>query len=333
MTTESVIDVLIIGGGPAGSTCAWKLARAGVECLVLDKEEFPRVKLCAGWVTPDVINDLEIDISAYPHRFLTFDHIHFRFPLMGFNPHTVQHSIRRYEFDEWLLARSGAEVRQHNVHNIRRDGEFYVIDDTYRCRYLVGAGGTRCPVYRSLFRKANPRAKDLQAVTLEKEFPYPYDDDRCHLWFFEHGLPGYSWYVPKADGYLNVGIGAMAARLKQRGDDIKPHWARLVEKLLRAGMVKDYVPEPKGYSYFIRGDVRVGHIDNAFILGDAAGLATRDLCEGIGPAVKSGLMAADSIINGSAYRLNAIDTYSSPSWLVRKLIEHKLHAGAIAATR
>ncbi len=318
-------DVVIIGGGPAGSTCAWKLVEAGIECMVLDKAEFPRTKLCAGWITPDVVKDLDIDIDAYPHRFLTFDHIHFRFPLVGVNPHSVQHSIRRYEFDEWLLARSGAELRHHNVRNIRREGEYYVIDDTYRCRYLVGAGGTRCPVYRSLFREANPRAKELQAVTLEEEFPYRYDDGNCQLWFFEKGLPGYSWYVPKADGYLNVGIGAMAGRLKHRGDDIKLHWTRLIDKLQRSGMVKNYAFDPKGYSYFIRGDVRVGRIDNAFILGDAAGLATRDLCEGIGPAVKSGLMAADSIINGSAYRLDVIDRYSSPSRLAAKLIEYKLH--------
>ena len=317
-------DVLIVGGGPAGSTCAWKLARAGVECMVLDKAVFPRAKLCAGWITPEVVSDLEIDIGAYPHRLLTFDHIHFRFPMMAFNPATVQHSIRRYEFDQWLLSRAGVEVRQHEVRSIRREGDFYVIDDTYRCRYLVGAGGTRCPVYRNLFRQANPRAKELQAVTLEEEFPYSYDDDECHLWFFEHGLPGYSWYVPKQDGYLNVGIGAMAGRLKRRGDDIKPHWSRLIDKLQRAGMVKDYEPRPTGYSYFLRGNVQVGRIDNAFILGDAAGLATRDLAEGIGPAVRSGILAADSIVNGSTYSLDAINAYSSPSWPARKLIEYRL---------
>jgi flavin-dependent dehydrogenase len=318
-------DVIIVGGGPAGSTCAWKLVQAGIKCLVLDKAVFPRTKLCAGWITPAVVDDLEIDISTYPHRLLTFDRIQLRFPLIGFNPRTVQYSIRRYEFDDWLLARSGAEVRQHDVSKIRRDDEFYVIDETFRCKYLVGAGGTRCPVYRNLFRASNPRAKALQAVTLEVEFPCRVDDNTCKLWFFEHGLPGYSWYVPKADGYLNVGIGAMAARLKSGGDDIKQHWSRLNDKLGSAAMVKGYAPEPKGYSYFIRGDVGSGRIDNAFILGDAAGLATRDLCEGIGPAVRSGLLAANSIIHGHAYQLNGIETYSSSSWLARKLIEYKLH--------
>ena len=95
-------------------------------------------------------------------------------------------------------------------------------------------------------------------------------------------------------------------------------------------MVKDHVPKPTGYSYFIRGNVQVGRLDNAFILGDAAGLATRDLAEGIGPAVRSGILAADSIINGSTYSLGAINAFSGPSWPARKLIEYKLLGMAAA---
>ncbi len=45
-------DVIIVGGGPAGSSCAWRLARHGVKPLVLDRASFPRLKLCAGWITP-----------------------------------------------------------------------------------------------------------------------------------------------------------------------------------------------------------------------------------------------------------------------------------------
>ena len=58
--------------------------------------------------------------------------------------------------------------------------------------------------------------------------------------------------------------------------------------------------EPTGYSYYLRGNVEMVRRDNAFITGDAAGLATRDLGEGIGPAVRSGLRAARSIIEGDA---------------------------------
>ncbi|MDA8420905.1 MAG: NAD(P)/FAD-dependent oxidoreductase [Pseudomonadota bacterium] len=314
-------EVLIVGGGPAGSSCGWKLARHGVDCRLLDAQSFPRTKLCAGWITPEVVRDLEIDIDAYPHRFLTFDGLYIGLLGLQFRLDGVQHSIRRYEFDDWLLSRSGVAVETHNVRDIRKDGSWYVIDDRYRARYLVGAGGTKCPVYRNLFRAANPRAKELQTVTLEQEFPYEYRDGACHLWFFERGFPGYSWYVPKAKGYLNVGIGGMASRLKFRGEDIWSHWEHLVQRLKRQGMLHDGGLEPRGYSYYLRSDVRVGRVDNAFIVGDSAGLATRDLCEGIGPAVRSGLMAADAILTGADYVLDTLPRFTSDNGLVRRGLE------------
>ena len=314
-------EVLIVGGGPAGSSCAWKLARHGVDCRVLDAQNFPRTKLCAGWITPEVVRDLEIDIRDYPHRFLSFDRLHIHLLGLGFRVNGVQHSIRRFEFDDWLLKRSKVPFVNHNVRDIRKEGEYYVIDDQYRARYLIGAGGTKCPVYRTLFRNANPRAKELQTVTLEQEFPYDYRDGGCHLWFFERGFPGYSWYVPKAQGYLNVGIGGMASQLKHRGEDIWSHWENLVLRLKRSGMVYDGSFDPKGYSYYLRSDVRVGRVDNAFIVGDSAGLATRDLCEGIGPAVRSGLMAADAILSGTEYSLAAISRYTSDRSLVYRSLE------------
>ncbi len=319
------VDVIIVGGGPAGSSCAWQLKRHNVDCLILDKATFPRTKLCAGWITPEVVDDLEIDIKQYPHRFLTFDDLKFHFPLLSIRTASVQHSIRRYEFDAWLLERSGAKIIEHNVRDIQYTNNEYIIDGQYRSRYLIGAGGTRCPVYRQLFRDANPRPKTLQAVTLEEEFAYDYPDPQCHLWFFKNGLPGYAWYVPKADGYINVGIGGMAQKLKNNNDDIKPHWQQFIKHLAKTGLITKHSYQPKGYSYFIRDKVEQTRIDNAFIIGDAAGLATRDMCEGIGPAVKSGLFAANSIIHNRPYNLETIAKYSSHSFFVQKLMEYKFH--------
>jgi flavin-dependent dehydrogenase len=58
-------DALIVGGGPAGSTCAWKLRRAGLDVLMIDAASFPRDKLCAGWITPQVVAELDLDPEAY----------------------------------------------------------------------------------------------------------------------------------------------------------------------------------------------------------------------------------------------------------------------------
>lgn len=325
-------EVIVVGGGPAGSAAAQRLTQAGIATLVLDKEVFPRLKLCAGWITPEVVRDLELDTNAYPYSFLTFRRLHWHLKGLHLPVANVQHSIRRFEFDAWLLERSGATVVQHTVKDIARDGEGYLIDGSFRCRYLVGAGGTSCPVYRSLFRVALPRARALQTVTLELEFPCAWQDPDCHLWFFEHGLPGYSWYVPKARGWVNVGVGAMAARLKQRGQDIGQHWQHLVSKLEHRFGIR--VPtSPTGYSYYLRGPLGTPRIGNAFLTGDAAGLATRDLCEGIGPAIRSGQQAAASIVSGTAYALGDVTGASLGGGLLSRWIDWAFTRGASPVTR
>jgi len=322
-------DVLIVGGGPAGSSAAWRLRQAGADVVVLDRDAFPRLKLCAGWITPEVVDGLEIDIAAYPHRFLTFDRLHLYLKGVHVPVRCVQHSIRRYEFDAWLLVRSAAEVVRHNVRSIRHGRRGYVVDDAFEGSFLIGAGGTRCPVYREIFREANPRARELQTVTLEHEFEWDWQDGDCHLWFFDHGLPGYAWYVPKSDGWINVGIGGMAERIKQGREDIREHWQRFVAKLDRKLLLQASY-EPAGYSYYLRGNVDVVRIGNAFLTGDAAGLATRDMCEGIGPAVRSGLRAAESILTDAPYRLDDVTGASLGGGFATKMLDWAFTRGAAA---
>jgi flavin-dependent dehydrogenase len=303
-------DAIVVGGGPAGSTCAWKLREAGLHVLVLDKAAFPRTKLCAGWVTPQALHDLELDPADYPHSFMTFDALRLHFKFLSIAPRTRQHSIRRYELDEFLLRRAGVEVVEHKVKNVREDRGDFVIDEAFRCRFLIGAAGTACPVYRNLFHDINPRASTLQIATLEQEFAYDWQDPTCHLWFFDDGLPGYSWYVPKANGFINVGLGGIADRLKAQDGHLRDYWRQLTTKLGKRGLVlyDDY--RPTGYSYYLRGDVDRVREGNACLVGDAAGLATRDMGEGIGPAVESALLAARSIVDGTEYSLAGIDEFS-----------------------
>ena len=315
-------DAIVVGGGPAGSSCAWKLREAGVGVLVLDLAAFPRTKLCAGWVTPEAMADLELDPGDYPLSVMTFDKLHLHWKALTLKLNSWQHSIRRYEFDDFLLRRSGASVQRHKAREIRRDGPDYVIDDEYRCKYLVGAGGTRCPVYRTQFHDRNPRSSILQTATYEQEFAYQWDDPGCHLWFFEEGLPGYAWYVPKANGYINVGLGGMADKLKHQGANVRQYWEKFTGNLQRRGLVRYGNFEPTGYSYYLRGNVDVVRDGNAYIIGDAVGLATRDMCEGIGPAVRSGLLAARSIVSGTDYSLDELEKFSGGG-LASKLLEHR----------
>jgi flavin-dependent dehydrogenase len=279
------------------------------------------LKLCAGWVTPQAMAALELTPEQYPHSFLTFSRFHVHLFGMHLKAKTLQHSVRRYEFANYLLARSGAPVFNHYVRNVVRHDGRYVIDDAFSCEYLVGAGGTKCPVYKTFFREANPRAKILQTGTLEHEFSYDWSDGDCHLWFFKDKLPGYAWYVPKGEGHLNVGLSGMADKLKSRGGDIKQHWSRFTKLLGDKSFTRNVNFEPTGYSYYVRGDVDTIRVDNAFIVGDAVGLATRDLCEGIGPAIVSGVRAAKGIGEGLDYPLDDVAPLSIDNMVAKKLLE------------
>jgi flavin-dependent dehydrogenase len=313
------VDVVVVGGGPAGSTCAWKLNAAGLDVVVLDRAAFPRTKLCAGWITPEALADLQLQPSDYPLSFMTFDELQVHWHAFTKRLRTPQHSIRRYEFDDFLLQRSGARVLQHEVRSITRENGDYIIDDLLRCKFLVGAGGTACPVYRALFRKRLPRDAVLQTATYEQEFAYDWRDPVCHLWFFDGGLPGYAWYVPKASGYINVGLGGMAVQLAQSERHLRDHWSLFVAKLKKRGLVSYSDFKPRGYSYFLRDRVDAVSDNNAFIVGDAVGLATRDMCEGIGPAVRSGLLAAEAIVDGREYSLASVSSLSGTGWPSRLL--------------
>lgn len=301
--------VIIIGGGPAGAACAWRLIQAGIDCLILDKQSFPRPKTCAGWITPQVLRDLDCNPPEYPYDLTSFSFLRVfinGFPLIRPGK---QYAIRRVEFDNWLLERSGAPVMQHVVKEISISEKEYIVDGEYSAEYLIGAGGTHCPVYHTFFSKDQPRTGE-QIVALEEEFSTDWRDGGCRLWFFENGLPGYAWYVPKAGGYLNIGVGGNTAVLKQSGSNIQDHWDYLVQKLQDLELVSQKEFQPEGYVYYLRGKQDPSQLGNALLVGDAAGLATLDMGEGIGPAVRSGLLAAESILEKGEYSLAAIPKYS-----------------------
>ena len=305
-------EVIIVGAGPAGSACAWKLNQNGIQTLLLDKKAFPRRKLCAGWITPRVLKNLEVKSGEYPHGILTFKRIFIHVRGRKLQVPTCQYSIRRTEFDHWLLKKASVPLQRHAVQQVRKENGYYIVDNSYRSKYLVGAAGTYCPVYRSFFKQVNSRSRQRLIVTIEEEFQYDYHDADCHLWFFENNLPGYAWYVPKADGYLNVGIGGKFLALKNRGQTIRRHWDYFIAKLEKLSLVKGHTYRPRGHNYHLRQPVPAGRLNNAYIVGDAAGLATLDLGEGIGPAIESGILAANSIFTGRRFSERSVTRYSLP---------------------
>jgi flavin-dependent dehydrogenase len=308
-------EVLIVGGGPAGSACAWTLKQHKVDFLVLDKEEFPRPKTCAGWITPRVMRDIVLDPATYTGNFTLFREFKIEINRLRFKLRTRQYAIRRVEFDAWLMQRVVDHLVKHQVHEIQYKDKRYIVDGEYSARYLIGAGGTYCPVKRSFFSEINPAKTGTLIIAQEEEFVHPGASSTCHLWFLQDGLPGYAWYFPKSEGVVNVGVGGGAIGLKKQQDNLKRHWDILVEKLDRYGLVRGHEFRPIGHSYYLRTANPVLRTGNAMLVGDALGVATLDMGEGIGPSIRSGIKAANAIIWGMAYTLAGVARYSFPDLL------------------
>lgn len=308
-------EVIIIGGGPAGASCAWHLRQRSVDFILLDRAEFPRVKPCAGWVTPQVLRDCELTPETYPGGITHFSSFKVSIKDLHFTLRTDQYAIRRYELDNWLFQRVSANYMQHDVRSIRHENGQYIVDKEYAAKYLVGAGGTHCPVSREIFKTSKAVGRGSLIVAMEEEFTYNYSDSRCYLWFLQNGLPGYAWYVPKAGGFVNIGVGGSELKLQRNRDSLKRHWVLLIQKLASMGLVTNREYKPVGHSYFLRSRNPTLRNGNAFLVGDAAGLATIDMGEGIGPAIQSGIRAAEAIQSGQEYAVFTISKYSFPSLL------------------
>ena len=107
-----------------------------------------------------------------------------------------------------------------------------------------------------------------------------------------------------------MGIGGKFLALKNSGQTIRRHWDSFIAKLEELSLVKGHTYRPRGHNYYLRQPVPAGRLNNAYIIGDAAGLATLDLGEGIGPAIESGILAAKSILTGCRFSERSVTRYS-----------------------
>ena len=333
-------DVIVVGGGPGGSTTAWRLARAGFRPLVLDAALFPRVKICAGWVTPTALADLEIDPEKYPLTIQGFSACALEFEGARHDTRWARpasYGIIRREFDHFLLERAaaaGADVRWgvRVTKVVAGPGGARVETErgAFEAPLVIGAGGHRCPVARDL-GKISEREEVVVAQETETRLTPEW---RARLERFmdapdiyvEADLRGYGWFFPKGD-FINVGIGITGGAdgsLPRRRD-------ALVAALRAAGRLPADLPlDPfKGHAYVVRRQAPRRLAGPGFCLvGDAAGLA-RDLSgEGIGPAIRSGILAAGAAegvlrrrasLDGYARDIVALYGAGEPTWIGRQL--------------
>ena len=282
----------------------------------MDKERFPRDKVCGGWITPQVLQELEVDPHIYSGQ-------HVLQPITGFRAgridgreieiqygRAVSFGVRRCEFDHYLLQRSGARLFVGaTLSDLRRSGGDWIVNGQIRTPLVVGAGGHFCPVARFLGARLA-----AEPVVAAQEVEFSLDDsqqEHCRIdrtvpeLFFCRDLKGYGWCFRKQN-FLNVGLG----RLGNQG--LSSHVTAFVHFLKSRGKIPAEVSfRLHGHAYLLYGYSNRQVVDNGLLLvGDAAGLAYAQSGEGILPAVESGLLAAETILNAACrYRRENLEPY------------------------
>jgi flavin-dependent dehydrogenase len=275
------------------------LRDSGLDVLVLDRATFPRNKLCGGWITPLVLDELSITPDDYAPGHVLQPIYGLRLSAIGGpqvevrNDHIVSYGIRRCEFDEYLLRRSGARIRESvPITSIERSGDGWLVNNVVHAQTLVGAGGHFCPVARYLGNKGSPAPVLAQEVEFEMgaaEARQSKLSGEVPELFFCRDLLGYGWVFRK-DNYLNVGLGRTDSR------EISRHLKDFVSYLGKTRGVKTPDNGIAGHAYGLFGHSNRKTLDDGVLLiGDAAGLAYAESGEGIRPAVESGLIAAHAI--------------------------------------
>ena len=328
MNLESC-DVLIVGGGPAGSTCARVLKQAGLDVLIMDKSVFPRDKVCAGWITPQVVQELDLDLEDYG-RGRVLQPIDSFITGMGEQADAevnyrkvVSYGIRRCEFDHYLLERSGARLRLGEAwrsmerhcsagHSGEDQRERWLVNGEISAALVIGAGGHFCPVARHLGAHLGKEERAISAQEIEFEM----NDSqaaRCavtgvrpELYFCED-LKGYGWCFRKGR-YLNVGLG------REGNHRLAEQVQMFARSLAEQGRIPPDLPGKfKGHAYLLYAHGNRPVIgDGVMIIGDAAGLAYTQSGEGIRPAIESGLMAAANVLAaGGDYRRERLFQYQA----------------------
>jgi flavin-dependent dehydrogenase len=299
-------DVLIIGGGPSGLSTALHLTKIAPHLtrriLILEKEHYPRPKLCAGGLVADaeiILQRLGLDVSEVPH--VDVDAAHFDFAGKGIKirvpkSHTIR-VIRRNEFDHWLAKKAvsrGIEIKEGvAVKKVIPDENGVTVETdngNFRAQIVVGADGSNGVTRRCILPNTPVyTARVLEAITPSKIIG---EREGAYFDFFPvpDNIAGYVWDFPtqiNGEPMRCWGIYDTNLLANQKRPPLKNP---LAEEMARHGFDLDEY-ELKGHPIRWYDPFNPVSVPRVILVGDAVG-ADPVFGEGISMALGYGAIAA-----------------------------------------
>jgi menaquinone-9 beta-reductase len=302
-------DVIIIGAGPAGAYAAYLLAKSKLNVLIIDKEHFPRCKLCAGGLTSKTFMSFDFPILEeirYVTNGFIFSYKDQIFHKISGNK-VIAKMVERTYFDDFLVKKavcSGAVfldgVKVKDICWENKEFSVKTSERIFQCKYLIGADGANSIVNRIL----NIVEKDLYGFGIETNCSVSKDEIEKFSMSFDFGIipNGYLWVFPK-NQYLCIGAYTTNKKMK----NISKYLLDYIEKL-------GLSPESEKFIGHIVPFYGINYKQPDYpciLVGDAAGFVDYWTGEGIYYAVKSATIAAEVIqssINSATFQSSLLQT-------------------------
>ena len=311
-------DVIVVGGGPGGAVAAQRCARNGFRTLLVERKRLPRDKVCSGMVMGPWANEIiQQEFGNIPKQVLAAPYylsghlIH----VPGVRPRMIECKTPlawRKDLDFWMIQKAqqagveiwdGARVIRVNpkagacTTAIMKRKRLQEI----KARFVIGADGGASTVRRSLF----PELKVQFSVPIRECYKGALDLEKDYFhWFFpKYRLRPRFGLNHKQDCFLIEGSG-----IKELKKEITHILTKYGFNPRRKALWKDGCLIPRLHDALISGAFSPA-AGNVLLIGDAAGLLLPITFEGIGTALKSGLLAADAIAEGEKHGKEAAAGY------------------------
>ncbi len=311
-------DILIIGGGPAGSTAALKAAQEGAEVILIEQKKVIGVPVqCAEYIPAQLTtaiglrDDLLVNEIHFMHTYLPDGEVK--------ETESIGYIIDRDRFDQYLVEKAeaaGAEIKK-DCKAIGFDGKRLEVDENGNRYYLepkiiIGADGPKSTVGRWIGAEKKEFVSAKQYI-----MPLRFEMDYTEVYFRDYIRGGYGWVFPKGNK-ANVGIGVDIKSKLEPSEILN----RFVDELVRLGKIEKKIFNETGGLIPVGGLVGARK-NNILLCGDAAGQCNPITGAGISNAVLCGSMAGE--ISAKAVIDDNLDILSEYDEAVEELVAHSIN--------